>query len=163
MAEKCTRSGPNGSCPLDAVEGSLFCEKHSNQLSLRRNYLLEDAKLQEKISRDQGSVIYSLRDEVVLMRAMVEDRLNLAKTDAERLMAYQQVATWIATIDKLVNSLNRLEKETSQTLTKETLMEVGRQLVQVIAEEIRELPNHEMVIDSIARRIQPVIEGATNS
>lgn len=162
MADKCTRSGPNGSCPLDATSGSLFCEKHSNPSVLRRNYILEDTKLQAKLDRDQGNVIYSLRDEVVLLRAMVEDRLNFAKNDVERLVAYQQVATWIATIDKLVNSLNKLEKETSQTLTKATLMEVARQLVQVIAEEIQHLPNHEMVIDAISQRVVPVIEGATN-
>ena len=159
---KCARSGPNGSCPLDATQDSLFCEKHSNDVALRRNYMLADAKLAGKFDVDPGNLIYSLRDEVILLRAMVEDRLNMAKTDAEKIVAYSQVGAWIGTLEKLVNSLNKLEKETSQTLTKATLMEIGRQLVQIIADEVSHLPNHEMVIDAISERIVPVIQDATN-
>lgn len=159
---KCTRSGPNGSCPLDAVEGSLFCEKHSNEAALRSNYVLADAKLAEKLSSKPGDVIYSLRDEVTLMRAMIEDRLNMAKSDAEKLVAYNQVAAWIGTVDKLVNSLNRLEKEVNSTLTKDALFEVARKLIQVIVEEVQHLPGHENVIDAISHRVVPVIEDASN-
>lgn len=159
---KCTRSGPSGSCPLDAVEGSLFCEKHSNEIALRSNYALADAKLASKLAADPGDVIYSLRDEVTLMRAMIEDRLNMCNCDAEKLVAYQQVATWIATVDKLVNSLNRLEKEVGATLTKDALFEVARKLIAIILEEIKHLPDHENVIDAISHRVVPVIEEAAN-
>lgn len=160
---KCLKSSGNGSCPLDAVEGSLFCQKHSNEISLQRNYLLEDAKLAGSMERQQGSnMLYSLREEVMLLRAMVQDRLNMAKSDAERMMAYQQIGSWIGTIEKLVVSLNKLEKETSEVLTRATLIQVGQQLVSIIAEEISHLPNHEMVIDAIANRVVPVIEEAAN-
>lgn len=156
------RSGRNGSCPLDAVQGSMFCEEHSNELTLRANYLIEDERLRNLFERKRGTELTSMRDDVALMRTMIEDRLNLAKSDAERLAAYSQIGNWMGTLDKLVNSLNRLEEKTSAVLTRETLMKVAQSLVQVIAEEIANLPDSEMVIDAIAQRVVPVIENATN-
>lgn len=130
---------------------------------MKRNYMLEDAKLQESLEGKLASnMILSLREEVALLRVMIQDRLNFAKSDADRLVAYNQVGVWLGTLDKLVNSLNRLEKETSQTLTKETLMEVGRAIVMILSEEIKKLEGHEQVIDAVASRIVPVIEEASN-
>lgn len=160
---KCLHSSTAGSCPLDSVEGSLYCQKHSNEIALRRNYLLDDEKLRESLEGKLGSnMIMSLREEVALLRVMIQDRLNLAKSDAERLVAYNQVGNWLGTLDKLVNSLNRLEKETSQVLTKETLMQVGRAIVSILSEEIKRLEGYEDVIDAVATRIVPVIEDAAN-
>ena len=158
----CLKSGPNGSCPQQAVEGSLFCARHTNESQRVRNYLIEDAKLQAEFDRLAGADLYSLRDEVVLLRTMIQDRLNMAKSEAERMVAYREIGTWISTVDKLVVSVNKLEKETSQVLTKETLMSIGAAIVQVIAEEVKKLPGHEDVIDAVAHRIIPLIEQASN-
>ena len=158
----CLKSGKNGSCPRHAAEGSLFCDRHTDEAVQVRNYLIEDAKLRDGFERQEQASLYSLRDEVVLLRTMINDRLNMAKNEAERIVAYREIGGWISTVDKLVNSLNKLEKETSQVLTKETLMEVGRQIVQIISEEVKKLPGHEEVIDAVAVRLVPVIEGAVN-
>lgn len=160
---KCLKSGSNGSCPYDALDGSLFCDRHSNEVALQRNYVLADAQLAEKFERQHGaSMLNTLREEVMLLRAMANDRLNMCKTDAERIVAYSQVATWFGTIDKLVTTLNRMEKETSQVLTKETLMEVFRTIVAVISDEVKSLDGYEKVIDAISVRLVPVIEEAAN-
>lgn len=159
---KCLHSGTSGSCPRDAVAGSLFCERHTDEAQRVRNYLIEDAKLREGFERQQSADLYSLREEVTLLRTMINDRLNMAKSEAERIVAYREISTWIGTVDKLVNSVNKLEKETSQVLTKETLMAIGAAIVKVIAEEIKSLPDHERVIDAVATRIVPLIEEASN-
>ena len=162
MSGNCLSSGSNGSCPRKAVEGSMFCDRHTNEAERVRNYLIEDAQLKTSFERQQKADLFSLRDEVILLRTMIGDRLNMAKSEAERMVAYREIGTWIGTVDKLVNSLNKLEKETSQVLTKETVLDIGRQIVQVISEEVKKLPGHEQVIDAVAVRLVPIIEEATN-
>jgi len=158
----CLHSGPSGSCPRQVVTGSLFCDRHTDEAERVRNYLIEDAKLREGFDRQQRADLYSLREEVTLLRTMINDRLNMAKSDAERIVAYREISTWIGTVDKLVNSVNKLDKETSQVLSKETLMSVAAAIVKVISEEIKKLPGHEQVIDAVATRIVPLIEEASN-
>lgn len=160
---KCLKSGPSGSCTRDAVEGSLFCERHSNEVALQRAYVLEDAQLAQKFERQHGiTMLQSLTEELALLRAMVNDRLDMAKTDAERMQAYNQVASWLSIIDKLQNSVNKMEERTSAVLSKETLMHIFREILDVLSQEIRKLPNSEEVIDAVAVRIVPVIEKAAN-
>lgn len=158
----CLKSGKNGSCPRLAVEGSLFCERHTNESDRVQTYLIEDAALRASFERQSHANLYSLREEVCLIRAMINDRLNICRCEAERLVAYREIGTWIGTVDKLVNSLNKLEKETSQILTKETLLTIGAALVTVISEELKKIEGHEKVIDAISVRIIPLLENATN-
>jgi hypothetical protein len=158
----CLHSGQNGSCPRLAATGSLFCDRHTDEQMMVRDFLIEDADLRAKFETHKASDLYSLQNEVALLRTMIYDRLNMAKSEAERIVAYREIGTWMGTIDKLVNSLNKLEKETSQVLTKEAVLAIGRAMVQVIADEIKALPDHEQVIDAIAVRIVPLIENATN-
>lgn len=140
----------------------MFCDRHTDEQAQVRDFLIEDADLRAKFETHKKSDLYSLRNEVALLRTMVYDRLNMAKSEAERIVAYREIGTWMGTLDKLVSSLNRLEKDTSQVLTKETVLAIGREMVQAIAEEVRALPDHEKVIDAIAVRIVPLIENATN-
>ena len=160
---KCLHSSTNGSCPLDAIEGSLFCKKHSDDAQLRRNYLLEDKKLRDALEgKLASSALMSIREELALLRVMIEDRLNLAKTDADKLVAYNQITTWIALTDKLTNSVNRLEKEADQVLSKEALMGVAQAIIGLLSEEIKKVDGYEDVIDAVCVRIVPVIEEASN-
>jgi hypothetical protein len=144
------------------VAGSLFCDRHTDEQKQVRNYLIEDARLRAGFERQNVADLYSLREEVALLRMMINDRLNMAKSEAERMVAYREIGSWVGTVDKLVNSLNKLDKETSQVLTKDTLMAIGLQIVQVLAEEVKRLPGHEQVIDAVSVRLVPLIENAVN-
>jgi hypothetical protein len=158
----CLKSGTNGSCPRQAVEGSLFCDRHTDEGKRVRNYLIEDARLKVEFERLAGADLYSIRDEVALLRTMINDRFNMARSEAERIVAYREIGSWLGTLDKLVTSLNKLEKDTDQVLTKETLLSIGLEIVKILDEEIKSLPGHEQVIDAVAVRIVPLIEQASN-
>lgn len=158
----CLHSAKNGSCPHKPVEGSLFCAQHTNQDDRIAEYLVEDPTLGGEYDRQGRGNLLSLRSEVTLLKAMVGRRLNFAKTEAEQIVAFNQVSSWMITIDKLVNSLHKLEKETSEVLTRDTLMKVARQFIAIISEEIKQLPGYEDAIDRIAPRLVGVVATAAN-
>lgn len=159
---KCFRSSKSGSCPNEAAEGSLFCQKHANENDQIKGYILQDEEILKQFEHHAKGNLFSLRQEVTLLRAMINDRLNMANTPSERQLAYREVGNWIGTLDKLTNSLNRLEKETSEVLTRETLMKLAQQMVQVISEEVKTLPGYEAAVDRIATRVVGLVNEASN-
>ena len=162
MSSICMHSGPNGSCPKPSVEGSLFCDVHSNELSRVQTYLIEDETARAHFDRQDQTNLHSVRAELKLLRMMINDRISMAKSEADRMAAYNAVGPWIATVDKLVQNLAKMERETSAVLTRETLLKVGQSIVQIIADELQHVEGREMVIDAIAKRIIPVVSEASN-
>ena len=80
----------------------------------------------------------SLRDEIGLLRLMVETRLNSCKDELEMLMAAPQIADMIGKVDKLVNSAHRLEGALGQTLDKQALLNFAEKIIAISGRYIAE-------------------------
>lgn len=80
----------------------------------------------------------SLRDEIGLLRLMVEARLNSCKDDLELALAAPQVAEMIAKVDKLVNSAHRLEGALGLTLDKQALLNFAEKIIAISGRYIAE-------------------------
>lgn len=158
----CLHSSSNGSCPRHTVEGSLFCAVHANEADRIKGYLINDEILKKQFDHHTQGDLYSLRGEIVLLRSMINQRLNTATNDLERSAVYREVGGWIATLDKLVNSLSKLEEKTSQTLTREALLDFARRVIDVVSQEVKQIDGYEKVIDAIAVRLIEEV-GATNN
>lgn len=158
----CLHSSSKGSCPRHAVEGSIFCATHCDEQARIKGYLIEDAALKERFDHHSEGNLYSVRQEITLLRAMIQTRLDLAKNDVEKIVAFQSIGPWIATIDKLVNSLAKLEKESSQVLTREALLDFARTVITVVSTEVKTLPNYEQVVDAIKVKLIEAV-GSTNN
>jgi hypothetical protein len=155
-------SSQNGSCPRHAVEGSIFCSVHCDEAERVRGYLINDASLKERFDHHAEGNLYSVRQEITLLRAMINQRLDLAQNDVEKIVAFKEIGPWIATLDKLVNSLAKLEKESSQVLTREALLDFARLVINVVSSEIRQLPGYEQAVDAIKVKLIEAVAKTTN-
>ena len=158
----CLHSSSKGSCPRHTVEGSLFCSTHANEADRVKGYLINDEILRQQFDHHQQGDLYSLRGEIVLLRAMINQRLNSATNDLERSAVFREIGGWIATLDKLVNSLSKLEEKTSQTLTRGALLDFARRVITVVSQEVKQIEGYEKVVDAIAARLVQEV-GATNN
>jgi hypothetical protein len=87
--------------------------------------------------------IKSLRDEVGILRMVLETQLDRCHTDDDLILKSATIGDLVLKIEKLVSSCHRLEELTNQVLDKATVAQMMDEIIQVIAEAVpeTELPN----------------------
>ena len=160
---RCEHSGPHGQCPHRAVDGSQYCSRHCDEKARIKGYRLLDPVLRERFEHhsDEDS-LKTVRQEIAILRSMVEDRLNMAQTRAEKEAAFQMVTPWIANINKLVENLTKLARQTSMMVGKAALMKLSGEIVQILVEELEGVENYDSIIDTVASRIATAVAETKN-
>lgn len=157
-----------GQCPERAIEGQQFCERHSkrsDRKELLRHYLLSNPELQTRLNR-QAAVeeVRSLREEIHLARMMVETRLELVEDNdrGDMLAAFSNVNTYLQTIEKLVSSCHRMEVSLGTLLSKASIFALGKEVVEIVIDEIQHIEGYEAIVDKISERIVTTIAEQQN-
>ena len=104
----------------------------------------------------------TVKDEVILLRTLINERLNLARTEADKIVAFQTIHPALSTLNKLVESLGKLERQTNVVLGKGALNKLSDTIVQILVEELCDIADYESIIDRVASRIASEIAGARN-
>jgi hypothetical protein len=120
--------------------------------------MLNKAKYRQRYSEfAESDELRTLRDEIAILRMVMEERLNMIQNDSEMLASCGQIAALATTIEKLVKSCNQLETRLGSLLSKSSLLGVANELVQILIQELADLPNYEYLVDKISERIVKVI------
>ena len=163
MSQRCQHSGPRGQCSRPAVDGSNFCLSHCKESDLIKGYRLADTDLRQRFDELSAmDSIETVRQEVRLLRTLIEDRINLARNEAERITAFQVVHPAISTLNKLVESLGKLERQTNEVLDKGALTKLSDDIVTILIEELCDIDGYTDIIDRVASRIAGAVAGARN-
>jgi signal transduction histidine kinase len=124
-----------------------------------RSYKLSDPELRARFDHHADSdSIETVRAEVVLLRTLIDERLSLARTEADKIAAFQVIHPAISTLNKLVESLCKLEKSTHLVLGKEALNRLT-----ILIEELSEVEGYTDIIDRVAGRIAAAISESRNT
>lgn len=111
-------------CPFQAIEGTPFCPRHGgNKTSAsevkqnQRTYLLSMFK--ERTDRQaDNSKLKSLREDVAVLRMMLETKLNKCTDDQQLLMQSGQIIEMVREITKTVKVCHELELSLNTVLDK---------------------------------------------
>lgn len=154
--EKCQgHSGKLGQCPFCKAKGSEYCPRHGGGLSANaekkeavRNYHLTkwQARVQQ-LADNEG--IKSLREEVGILRMILENMLNQCEDAQELLMFSSRAADLVIKIEKLVTSCDRMEGKMGQLLGKDSVLRLAAQYVEIIHEHIDDVD----IIDAISTKM----------
>jgi len=156
---RCKASGDKGQCPHDAAEGSDFCPLHHGRSTLADRlksnmYKLAKQKHRDKLARFvEHEEIKSLREEISLTRILIEERFNVIENESDLLAAIGGLNTLLLTVERLVKSAHTIEQNLGSLLAKSSVLVMGRQIVEVIVEELHDMPGYEEVVDRISERI----------
>jgi len=166
--QRCQATTGRGQCQALSVEGSDFCFVHGQKKTHTdrlRHYLLSNPELQTRLNR-QAAVeeVRSLREEIHLARVMVETRLDLVEEGdrGDMLAAFSNVNTYLATIDKLVNSCHRMEVSLGTLLSKASVFALGQEIINILADELEGIDGYEAIVDRISERVVIAIAGQQN-
>ncbi len=165
---RCKHSYPNEQCWREAEYGCQFCLRHGGrskaQAEEKRLYQLADIDSRRRLAELAGDEnIKSLREEIGLLRILIERVMNAAKSDAELMNSATSINSMLLTAQKLVKSCHELEQSTGELLSKQAVVKLGQRICEIVIEELQGIEGHEQIIDRIVDRLFPAIGGAQNN
>lgn len=158
--DRCAYLHPiKGQCINKCLPPSQYCLVHGGNKARQaeeknklRNYQL--TKFSARAAQmSQGSSVKNLRDEIGILRMMLETKLNALESENDLIIQSSSVADLIMKINILVNSAHKLEIGLNEVLDKETLIIMAEQIVDVIAGKIKD----EEILSQISNEIIDII------
>jgi len=150
-----------GQCRVKAMEGSKFCPAHggvhaiaAKEKAEAQMYRLKkyQARLEEFSESDK---IKSLRNEIGILRILIEERMNICHTDLDLMLHSSVLGDLVTKVEKLVTSCNRLEGQLGAMLDKTQALQLGSEIVEIVARHVE----NEEALESIANEIIEAIKG----
>ncbi len=169
--QRCQANNSHGQCEFLSSPPSQYCDTHARKMSASKHkarvqhYLINDPDLQESMKRQSEiEEVRSLREEIHLVRSMVERRLNMVEDDDRggMLLAFSNVNTYMQTLEKLISSCHRMEVSLGSLLTKASVFSLGQEIVLILAEELKDIDDYETIIDRISEQVVVAIAGQEN-
>lgn len=161
---RCEHSGTRGQCPHQSVDMSPYCSRHSDPNDQIKGYRLASPELSKRLGHDitDEDALLTVKGEIILLRILIEERLNLATSKAEKEAAFSAVVPALNSVNKLVESLVKLGRTTNQVLGKDTIQSLGESIVEILINELNDIPDSDDLIDRIAMKIAEAVVGAEN-
>lgn len=157
--ERCQAVGKHGQCPYKALPGAKNCSRHGGVSTLKSAG--RKLKRQYDLLQWQGRVndfadhenVKTLRDEVGVLRMLLENTVRLCKTHTDVLIFSAKIGDLVVKIEKLVTSCHRLEASSGMMLDKSAALHLAAQMIDIIGMHVTD-PE---AIDAVSREIAEVI------
>ena len=138
VAERCEATIKTGQCMNLKINDSNFCPSHggiiskqSTDLAAKRTYRLQRWQTRVGEMADNGNT-KNLREEVAILRMILEEMLNSCNDSMDLLLYSQRMADLVIKIEKLVTSCDRLENRMGLLLSKDSVLQLAATYVQII-------------------------------
>lgn len=144
--------GGEGQCVFLAVEGLKVCPKHGagRQESIKERKAVHDYllhKWQLRVDEFASSEnVTSLRGEVGVLRLTLEQTLNMCHNDKDLLLYSHRIQDVVMKIDKVVNSVSKLEMKSGNLLDKSAALVLAGKIVDIISQHVED----EKAVDAIS-------------
>lgn len=147
-------------CKRPAMDGSQHCRTHTRNKDLIASYRLSDPDLANSVQYHSKAALHDLSHQISLLRGVIERRLNLADDDpASKISAYNFVSGALGQLTKMTEALNKLNKESGNLMSRDEVMDTIDDFMEIVAEELRGVPDSDQIVDNIVSRIS---EGSEN-
>jgi len=162
---RCQAVNSQGQCNNKAVPGGENCMAHGGNKQVNkveadsiRNYRL--IKWQAKLSSKVNSPgIKSLRDEIGILRMVLEERLNQCEDASGLMIMSHTISDLVVKIEKLVSSCHKLEGSMGNLLDKQSILQFAAEIITIITEVLGKDSDK---VSLIADRIIGLIGKETN-
>lgn len=162
---RCVTIGASGQCPFEAVPGTKYCARHKGEQALRlkekkaaERYMV--GKWQARVNQLSDSpALRSLRDEIAILRVIIETRMKACKSDNDLVMNSQAISDLVTKAGKLVEQCNALEIKTNVLLDKSTALAFSSRIVEIITSHITDPQKQEDISNDIIQALVEKSEG----
>ncbi len=156
---RCQAIAVHGSqCNYGVLEGLQYCSMHAgraqNDIKQQklRNYRLQQyrERINDKADNDN---IKSLREEIGILRLIMEETINRCSSDTELLIYSPRLADLAIKIEKVVVSCHKLETSLGESLGKTAILNISTRIVNIISQYVKD----ENIITEIVNEISTMI------
>lgn len=141
--KRCQSTAGKNQCPYLSVEGSQYCSLHSGggagRAKARRDeidqYRLNTYQQRIKEFSDHPKV-KSLRDEVAMLRMVLETIWNMCHSPADIYLQHGKIADLAVKLEKLIVSCNNIEHKNGQMLDKTELLKMVDAILGILTKYI---------------------------
>ena len=150
-----------GQCPKSAVKDDHFCEDHTSRDKQHQVgvYLLASRFLGESAVRHaESDKIKSLNGEIAILRALLERRLNSIENEAEAVSMAPGIKDTMLAIDKLVNSWHAMDVKLGNVLSKNALLKLAQEIIEIITKTIRPFENTNVTTADVDEAIENIAD-----
>lgn len=152
---RCQASTRVGQCNLKAVDGGKLCLVHGGAMELKqqeknrlRNYNL--AKFRTRTAElGNSDHLSSLKDEVALLRLLIENMVNSCSDASELLLRAGPLSDLLMKSEKLVTSCHRIDSKLGNLLDRTKVLQFAQMVVDIVSQEV----DSEETLDSISSQI----------
>ena len=138
---QCEHIGAYGQCPKDVITGR-FCEKHSpaSRKTVVNQYRIACDQLGDGPARHANAEqLKSISSEIIIIRSVLESRINMIQSDAEMVAAMPVIKDYILAVEKLVTSCHTMDVKIGNVLSKTSLLTLAREIIHIIEDGVRPL------------------------
>jgi hypothetical protein len=129
---------------MKAVPGGKYCPMHGGRHEEKAQNAEEVRNL--RLSKWKGELarlgnspaIYSLRDEIGVMRLTLQEMVNRCENANELLVWEPNISRLTMNIGRLVKDFHSLEANLGQLLDKQALIEFGGKIIDIICDKIKD-------------------------
>lgn len=141
---QCQAVTNQGQCIMKANEGSQFCLSHGGIASVNvakkaslKNYRLK--RFQQRAEEFAGSDgVNSLRDEIGILRILIEEKFNACPDAQSLLMSSGPLSDLITKVEKLTTSSHRLESRLGGLLDRTKVLQFAQMIIEIISQRVEE-------------------------
>jgi len=148
---------------MRVVEGSKYCPLHGGNKAAQaaavqttRQYQLGKWSVRQSQFAESISV-KSLRDEIGILRMMIEERLVSCKDSMDLLIASPAISGMVLNVERLVSSCHKIETAMDLMIDKTALVQLGLGIVELVARYVEDPEERE----TLAKELLTMIEKAS--
>lgn len=150
---RCINVNPKvGQCTYQAVPGGTVCYMHGGNKTIQsqKQHSLNMYRLGQYQARveqlSENDRIKSLRDEIGILRMLVEERFAILHTPTDIIMHTAMISDLIMKIERVVSTCHKLESSLGGLLDKQKVIEIASQILAIIRNHV----NDANIIEAIA-------------
>lgn len=161
--ERCQAVDAFGQCIYHAMPGMTNCSRHGGvkQAKAVEKRALHDYRLNKWKNRVNefaaSDRITTLHGEIGVLRLVLEETLNSIKDESDLVLYSSRISDLVLKIEKLVVSMDRLELRSGNLLSKNALMVVAEQVVDVLTREVQDDDTIERINNQIINLVARMV------
>ena len=136
-----------------------YCEAHGGNWAIdretknsMRNYNLTKWRAQVAKKTDNEG-IKSLRDEIAILRVVLEERLNRCSDATDLILQSGPISDMVMKIERVVTSCHKLEGSMGQLLDKQAILQFATLVIGIVSEEVADEASIEKISDRLLQAI----------
>jgi len=158
--QRCQAVRPtSGQCTNKAVDGSNYCYAHGGNKGVekKKRENMNNFKLNQYKTRanelNESDKISSLKDEITLLRILIEERWNRCGNQQELLLSSGPISDLIMKCSTVVEKCHKLDARLGNLLDKSKIIQFAQCIIEIVSRH-----TDEEILESISTEINEALE-----